>query len=392
MANILFTAPPLVGHLNPALAVAKHLQSQGHVVAWAVHMDRVSNRMDPAMRCFDIGQFDPAGELDSTKVRGLESVRLFFEDYCVPMTRACFKPILNIIEDFKPAMLVVDHQMPAGALAAQAAGLPWVSLVTTTASILRLSDTLDEWVSAQFASLQNELLPAELHRARPDLSPHAVLVFSNQQLMGNLKQCLPAPYEFVGPTQGEGRATVAFPWDKLKTGTRKVLLTLGTVSRDRDTRFFEVFLQAFAQMPDVQAVVVAPESVAELAPANVIVSPFVPQMELLPHMDAVVCHAGHNTVCEALRFGIPLGVAPIRDDQPVIARQVIDAGAGISIRFGKVTPAAALHTLNELLDNPIYRQAAQQLATHFAHATGAQGAAQHIEHLINDTEVSTPCN
>ena len=392
MARILFTAPPLVGHLNPALAVAKHLQSQGHEVAWAIHMDRVGNRMESGAHCFDIGQFDPAGELDGTRVRGLESVRLFFEDYCIPMTRACFQPIRDVIKQFLPDILVVDHQMPAGALAAQAAGLPWVSLVTTTASILKLSDTLDEWVSTQFASLQEELLPEKPSRARPDLSPHLVLVFSSQELMGNLDHCLPAPYSFVGPVQGEGRVAAAFPWDKLKAGSRKVLLTLGTVSRDRDARFFEVFFEAFAQMPSVQAVVVAPERLAEHAPANVIVSPFVPQMELLPHMDAVVCHAGHNTVCEALRFGVPLGVAPIRDDQPVIARQVIDAGAGIFIRFGKVTPKAAWQVLNELLHNPIYREAAQKMATHFASTAGAQGAAAQIVRLLHHTQETTSCN
>jgi UDP:flavonoid glycosyltransferase YjiC (YdhE family) len=50
-------------------------------------------------------------------------------------------------------------------------------------------------------------------------------------------------------------------------------------------------------------------------------------------MSAVVCHGGHNTVCEAFAHGVPLVVTPIRDDQPIIARQVADAGAGIQLHL-----------------------------------------------------------
>ena len=42
-----------------------------------------------------------------------------------------------------------------------------------------------------------------------------------------------------------------------------------------------------------------------------------------------VTHGGHNTVCEALAHGLPLVVAPIRDDQPTVAAQVVQAGAGV---------------------------------------------------------------
>ncbi|MFX9840639.1 hypothetical protein ABTP51_18855, partial [Acinetobacter baumannii] len=93
---------------------------------------------------------------------------------------------------------------------------------------------------------------------------------------------------------------VDFPWAWLRPGTAKLLVTLGTVSRDRDTRFFEVIMAALADLPEVQAVMVAPQSLAALAPANVLVRDYVPQLQLLDHVDGVICHAGHNTVCEAL--------------------------------------------------------------------------------------------
>ena len=70
-----------------------------------------------------------------------------------------------------------------------------------------------------------------------------------------------------------------------------------------------------------------------------IVQAEVPQLDLLARAGAVICHAGHNTVCEALSFGVPLVTAPIRDDQPVIAQQVSEVGAGVRVRFGRATAA-----------------------------------------------------
>jgi UDP-glucoronosyl and UDP-glucosyl transferase len=58
-----------------------------------------------------------------------------------------------------------------------------------------------------------------------------------------------------------------------------------------------------------------------------------PQLRPLKHVDAVVCHAVHNAVCETLACGLPLVAAPITNDQPVVAQQVVDPGAGIRLRF-----------------------------------------------------------
>src|SRR5690606_14277378 len=87
---------------------------------------------------------------------------------------------------------------------------------------------------------------------------------------------------------------------------------------------------------DARGVVVAPPDLVGPVPSNVLVVPRVPQLDLLPRLDAVVCHAGHNTVCEALAHGVPLVVAPIRDDQPTIAAQVEAAGAGVRVMFRRV--------------------------------------------------------
>jgi UDP:flavonoid glycosyltransferase YjiC (YdhE family) len=94
-----------------------------------------------------------------------------------------------------------------------------------------------------------------------------------------------------------------------------------------------------------------------------------------------VSHAGHNTVCESLAHGLPLVVAPIRDDQPIVAQQVVDAGAGIRVKFGRVRAPELRSAVTALLDDETYRAAAQRIRASFAAAGGAAAAADRLEKL-----------
>jgi UDP:flavonoid glycosyltransferase YjiC (YdhE family) len=86
-------------------------------------------------------------------------------------------------------------------------------------------------------------------------------------------------------------------------------------------------------------------------------------------------------VCEALWHGVPLVVAPIRDDQPVVAAQVADAGAGVRVRFGRADAARLGAAIDVVLDEPGYRAAAGRIRTAFRAAGGAGAAASHLERL-----------
>jgi len=381
MSRILITVPPLTGHLNPALAVAEALAARGHTLAWAVHARQIGNALPAGARVYPLDAQDAAQDGTLPPARGLESVRLFFEDYTFPMARAALAPLEEAVRAFRPDVMVVDHQQPAGALVARKLGLPWVSLVTTTASIQKGSPAIDAWVAEGFAELQRAYLPPELIVERPDFSPYQMIVFSIRALTGSERALVDAPYYFVGPALAEFRRWIEFPWGWLDHEQRLLLVTLGTISRDRDTRFFEVMMQALDGMPGVQAVMVAPTSLAARAPANVLVRDMVPQLKLLEVAAGVICHAGHNTVCESLTRGLPMIVAPVRDDQPIIARQVIDAGAGLFMRYGKVTPATARATIEKMLSTPALADNAKMLGKALRAAPGAAGAAAEIASL-----------
>jgi UDP:flavonoid glycosyltransferase YjiC (YdhE family) len=74
-------------------------------------------------------------------------------------------------------------------------------------------------------------------------------------------------------------------------------------------------------------------------------------------------------------------VAPIRDDQPVVAGQVEDAGAGVRVRFGRVTVQKLASAVDSVLDEPRYRVGAQRIRTAFRSAGGARAAALRLGEL-----------
>jgi MGT family glycosyltransferase len=189
----------------------------------------------------------------------------------------------------------------------------------------------------------------------------------------------PPQYRFVGPSIQDRPDPTPFPWDALRDEPR-VLVSLGTVSADRGDDFYATVVEALRGQP-MQVILVAPDGRVTNPPENFIVRARVPQLALLPHVHAVVSHGGHNTVCESLANGIPLVVTPIRDDQPIVANQVVAAGAGLRLRFGRLSPATLRGGVLRVLGEPEFRAGAKRVADSFASVGGAALAARHLEEL-----------
>ncbi len=382
-ARVLFVVPPLTGHVNPTVAVARELEARGHQVAWVGHPGAVRPLLPEGATLHALddrlpeGWFAPVLER-SRKVRGLASLQFLWEELLVPLARAMRPAVEEVIRRERPDVVVVDQQAVGGALAARRAGVPWATSCTTSAGVtdpLAGLPQVKAWVDGQLAALVAEAgLP---ETPAPDLSPHQVLVFSTEALVGPTAR-FPPTHRFVGPSIARRPETVPFPFEALRDVPR-VLVSLGTVNAERGAGFWSVVAEALAGLP-LQVIAVAPDG-ALAPPDNFLVRPRVPQLALLPHVQAVVCHGGHNTVCEALAHGLPLLVTPIRDDQPVVAQQVVDAGAGLRLRFGRLTAGEVRAAVERLLADVTLREGAARVQASFARAGGAAAAADALLEL-----------
>ncbi|MFE5628836.1 glycosyltransferase [Streptomyces sp. NPDC056543] len=392
MSRFLFVVPPLVGHINPAVGVAAALTSRGHQVAWAgepLLVRRLAGRDATVHPCPPDGAAAGGAEqsVRPSEIRGPEALRFLWERFLVPLAEAMAPGVRRAVDAFRPDVVVADQQALAGALVAEDLGLPWATSATTSAEFTDALASMPR-VAAWNAALLGELrsrIGDPAGSGDPRFSPYLVLAFSTPELAGP-----PARggdrVRWVGPSLTARPSAAAFPWTRLDPRRSLVLVTLGTANTDVGARFLDRAAQALrARSHRVQAVVVDPEGTLGTGPGDrdVITLPVVPQLELLAHADAVVCHAGHNTVCEALWHGVPLVVAPIRDDQPVVAAQVADAGAGVRIRFGRASADTIGAAVDTVLTDPRPRDAAHAVARAFRSAGGATAAARHLERLAD---------
>ncbi|MEU1341172.1 glycosyltransferase [Streptomyces sp. NPDC005827] len=391
MSRFLFVAPPLAGHINPAVGVAAELTARGHAVAWVCAAPALVRR--PAG--VDAVVYPCAGPVPGTgdrvrppELRGPEAMRFLWERFLVPLADAMAPGVVAAVGDFRPDAVVADQQAFAGALVAERLGVPWATSATTSAEFtdpLAGMPKVVLWLDGMLRELRNRIGdPAGT--ADPRFSPHLVLAFTIEELAGPVVR-EGVRISCVGPSIAHRAAVSGFPWEWLDPGRQRVLVTLGTVNADAGARFLDVCLAAARERAHrLQTVIVDPGralGAEDPRDRDVLVLSSVPQLALLERVDAVVCHAGHNTVCEALWHGVPLVVAPIRDDQPVVAGQVTGAGAGVRIRFGRVTARRLGAALDVVLRDPGPRAAAGRIRTALRAAGGGGAAATHLERLAD---------
>ncbi|GAB3930813.1 glycosyltransferase [Kribbella albertanoniae] len=385
MSRFLFVVPPLVGHINPTIGLGAELAARGHQVAWVGHNDLIRQLAGPTVTILPCTAATADLPDRPADLKGPAALRFLWEQVLIPLADAMAAGVRNAIKTFEPDLVIADQQAIAGGLVADELGLAWVTSATTSAeltnplaSMPKVAAWLDELLHAVRARIAGGRGVAD-----PRFSPYGVLAFTTRELLGPVE----LPHErvwLIGPSISTRPSSSDFPWEWIEPGRPAVLVSLGTANGPAGARFLSTAVDALSSLEgEPRAIVVDPAGWLDTpTPEHILVRSNVPQLELLPHLDAVVCHAGHNTVCESLWHGVPLVVAPIRDDQPIIAGQVVDAGAGVRVRFGRVTAAQLTKAVESVLaPDGGFRREAQRIGKSFQAAGGIHTAANHLEGL-----------
>ncbi|HEY8482665.1 MAG TPA: nucleotide disphospho-sugar-binding domain-containing protein [Spirillospora sp.] len=380
--RFLFAVPPF-GDLAPATAVAAELVRRGDKVAWTGHRATLEPKLRPGSRVFDAVEADAGERLDRVRsdgrdLRGVAAVRLLWEDLLVPLGHAMAPGVEKAIERFRPHVVVADQLALAAPVAARRRDLPWATVAATSAEFSRPLAALpkvEQWVRDRIAGFLLDHGVDDLFD--PRFSERLVLVFTAAGLIGDVT-VFPGHVAFVGPVAGRA-APRPFPWERLD-GRPAVLVTPGAAAGTSGDRFLRAAAEAVRDL-DVQAVVETHPGVLPDPPPNVLVVDRVPHHRLMERLSAVVCHGAHDTVCAALSHGLPLVVAPVRDDQPAIARQVEAAGAGLTVRCARPRPDELRTALTTVLNEDAYRAAAGRIRDSINASGGVAEAADRLEKL-----------
>jgi UDP:flavonoid glycosyltransferase YjiC (YdhE family) len=174
---------------------------------------------------------------------------------------------------------------------------------------------------------------------------------------------LPPGHEYVGAI---GHPDATRPLDAslatvlAEPGDPWVLLSLSTTTQREQRETLQTILDGLATIPvRVLVTLGSTTSASQLdVPANGTVSCFVPHELVLPHVSAVVTHAGMSTTAMTLAAGAPMVCVPLGRDQGGNAERVVAIGAGIVA--GAAEAAAGVE---RLLTDARYRAAAQRISS-----------------------------
>lgn len=384
MAKFAFIVPPLTGHINPTLSIGALLLEQGHEVAWISLDPALSDRLPKGGKLLLIEYArDDRQKQESEKyldiitkkiVYGIDSIKFLYEEVLIPLNRHSYEGICSWLDQYHPDLVITDHQMFAGAITAFQKNIPYATSVTAPAA-LKVMDELPkvhEWENTQIRGLQQEL---GLHTDQViACSSLLTLVLTSKPFFGEMD--LAGHYRFTGPVIYQRPGNSAdFDWDQLERGHPKLLVSIGTTfDHEHKKAFFEKVIEAFSDQP-LTVIVVSDPALFEQWPENFIVQRNIPQLQLLPHLDAVICHGGHNTVCETLTYGLPMVVIPIAYDQSHVAGRIVRVGAGLRLNFNRFKARHLKEAADEILSHPGYSSAARAISTSFTEAGGTATAA-----------------
>ncbi|MFD0592296.1 nucleotide disphospho-sugar-binding domain-containing protein [Catellatospora coxensis] len=191
-------------------------------------------------------------------------------------------------------------------------------------------------------------------------------------------------FRFVGPSIGSRPADASFPSGELRDPV--LYVSMGTVF-DAGPQQLRAFVDALGPLGGTVVVATGHTDPAELGPlpANVLARRAVPQLEVLARAALFVTHGGVNSVNEALHAGVPMLVIPQGADQTLVARRIVELGAGLETR----TETADVETVRalgrRLLGEPRFRAAGAALQAAQRHASGASRAADELEGYLRQT-------
>ncbi|MBC7811905.1 MAG: glycosyl transferase [Burkholderiales bacterium] len=397
MSKIAYIGLPAHGHTNPTLPVVQELIQHGHDV---LYYNAESFRTKVAPTGVDFRAYPepmPTEREVAQAIRELIDASLLLSGLSEQLTPF----MLAEIERERPDLILYDTTAMWGYLAARKYHIPHICSVTHF--VLNGSQGVLGRGFVRFLWSAIPHLPKLIRWKRRMKQRYGSIVggiteYADLNLVFTSKEFHPANifidgrwrgrFRFVGPSiKASTRDKSDFPFEQLN-GERLVYISLGTIN-NLDLGFYRAAFAAFADYPAQFILSVGKNTdIAQLGeiPANFIVRPYVPQLEILQRVDAFITHGGMNSVHEGLYYGVPEVVVPHQLEQLLNAKRVAATGASVVLGeqypYGRVTAAELREELNKVLADSSYRQHASQMGETLKAAGGYLQAVAEIEGFL----------
>jgi zeaxanthin glucosyltransferase len=413
MTHFAVIAPPFHSHLRAMEAIAGELLRHGHRVTLLQQADVASALRHPNVAFAGVGaRSHPPGSLKAVIDRaarpgGPWGIRRVIADMAAATDMFC-RDAPAVLRAIGADCVIADQMEPAGGLVAGHLRLPFVSvacaLPVNREARVPLPVMPWRYRPTPWGEQLNLHSSGVYDRA---MGPHAAVIARHAAAFGlpprqRLDECLSPLLQLSQTTPGFDFPRTALPEHfhgvgplrsaptdepplgiPVETGRPFVFASLGTLQGDR-LGLFQRIAEACREL-DVQLLIahcgrldMAHERRLLDAGANWVID-FAPQRAVLARADALITHAGLNTVLDALEAGVPSLALPIAFDQPGVAARVVHAGVGLKLDPRLASRRRIVQGLRRLLREPGFAQRTRMLGDEVRAAGGALRAAQLIE-------------
>jgi MGT family glycosyltransferase len=195
-------------------------------------------------------------------------------------------------------------------------------------------------------------------------------------------------FVFVGPSLLPRHQEIAFPFEQLRTDFPLLYISMGTVFNNQPD-FYRHCFEAFGDQPwqvvlnrgkRIDATRLGP------VPTNFLLSPYVPQLEILQRARIFVTHGGANSVMESMYYGVPMVIIPQQPEQRMSAQRIVDLGLGVQLDKDAVTATVLRNAVERIAQNSLYHEQAQVLRQATRDAGGYERA---VDAIIQYTQEYT---
>lgn len=394
--RFLFTTQPGHGHFFPMVPLAQAAEGAGHEVAFATspsfcpHVERAGLTGVPAGVDWIEAEIEKTfPEVSATATMTVREETAWWLDnvWGGTVPRAMARDVAGLIRTWRPQAIVHEQWELGGPLAAELCGLPYAMHAQ---GLLMSRSRWKALAGASLARLREDVgLPPD-----PELRwIHRYCYFDTIPPSFQVPHDLDVAHRFRPVARRPpSSADAAPPWMGQLGRRPTIYASMGTVF-NQVPHVFEAIVAGLADEPvDLVLVVGNSHELIPLKdqPENVHVERFVAQATVLPFCDAVITHAGYNTVSEALGEGLPLLTIPLRVDQPINAERCVQLGVGVRLLPEEVTPQAVRQSVRELLTNPRYRSNAERLRDEIEAMPPIEGAVERLEELAALSSARSP--
>lgn len=382
MIQVAIITWPFMGHINPTLGLGRCLLARGYKVTWISDKNGLRELLPCGGELIELQQFNHQRVNRYDGQAGLPGIQALYEHEFIPRNLFLYEQLMRLPGIEKFDYIITDQQAFAGAIVAQQNNIPFAVSVTTPATIdpsVHFPEVY-EYEKQQVMTFQ-ETVQCAADEPLVWSSP-VTLIYTTTEFLRS--QQFPGNYHFIGPSidHREQLSADIFLYGRENRVRPLVLVSMGATIPCEDA-FVEKIIAAFEHM-DLDVVLVANPGMRSEWPANFFVFSHIPQLKVLEVIDVVVCHGGHNTVVEALSKGIPILAIPMVHDQGYIAGKIVGCGAGLRLKYKRFRSEHVSQAVTELLGNPTYKKAANNIQKSFRTSGGEKRAAELIERHLQD--------